>query len=656
MHTIRRFLHNNHFIAKDKFHLFLCLLLVQGCSIDPATDLIDDIKLDEAIQANSSAGIEYEVSFSEGIPHDLHSALKDVSKLLRLSLNRPSSHNALFKRVQRDKELFEDVTKREGYFDAIVDVKVEKSGEEKEYNKVNIIFTVNTGKRYGVHSLKFITHDTKKVLLDHDLQLLEAVSKIEIGGFVQLDEVQDAKKFISDYFATLGYVNVKVHAPFGELDRVDKNIKLTFPIERGRKARIDVIEVLGAKSVSSTYVSNRIQTQKGQFYNAKENELTREKLIKSQLFSKVKFTVIPLNDEDCKGGDATKPCASKLVTTVEEAPARSIGFGARYSTSMGVGGQAFWYHNNLFGAGERLGISFRTALRETLAQLSFDVPDVFGPENILSTNVSWLKEYTKAYKANATGVELNYVFFISIDFISSIGVLLKDAIAYSHAAMDDKTTFKTRYTGLKYTAAYNSTDDLLDPSYGIRAALTISPHWDRLHLGTVEFVKILSKNSIYFPLHQNALKKSRFVFATQLNIGYLLMKDFKRAASPIYRFYTGGPNSIRSYGYQKVGAIDDNGIPAGGRSLCEFTAELRTRITEKIGLVPFFEMASVVRKGTPQLFGNEMFSGVGIGLRYYSGLGPIRFDVATPLTKRKSKGGKRIDSPYQISVSIGQVF
>ncbi|MFX6808066.1 BamA/TamA family outer membrane protein, partial [Acinetobacter baumannii] len=59
------------------------------------------------------------------------------------------------------------------------------------------------------------------------------------------------------------------------------------------------------------------------------------------------------------------------------------------------------------------------------------------------------------------------------------------------------------------------------------------------------------------------------------------------------RLYAGGSGSVRGYGYQRAGPLDENAKPIGGRSSFEVGTELRTKITDTIGAVAFFEGASV---------------------------------------------------------------
>lgn len=116
------------------------------------------------------------------------------------------------------------------------------------------------------------------------------------------------------------------------------------------------------------------------------------------------------------------------------------------------------------------------------------------------------------------------------------------------------------------------------------------------------------------------------------------------------RFYAGGGGSIRGYKYQTVGPLNSKNDPVGGRSLLEIGFEARVRITEDIGIVPFIEGGNVYESMLPD-FADELLWGAGLGIRYYTAVGPIRFDVAVPLDRRDN-----VDDAFQFYISIGQAF
>ena len=91
-----------------------------------------------------------------------------------------------------------------------------------------------------------------------------------------------------------------------------------------------------------------------------------------------------------------------------------------------------------------------------------------------------------------------------------------------------------------------------------------------------------------------------------------------------------------------------NGDETGGRSFAALSVELRQDLTENLGVVAFADAGYV---GESSEFDNngEWHSGAGLGVRYQTGLGPIRFDVAGPT------GGETSDG-VQFYIGIGQAF
>jgi translocation and assembly module TamA len=116
------------------------------------------------------------------------------------------------------------------------------------------------------------------------------------------------------------------------------------------------------------------------------------------------------------------------------------------------------------------------------------------------------------------------------------------------------------------------------------------------------------------------------------------------------RFYAGGGGSIRGYEFEMVGPLDEDEDPLGGRSVAELGLELRLKVTEQIGVVPFFEGGNVFKSAYPD-FSESLLWAAGLGLRYYTPVGPLRLDVAVPLDKRDD-----VDESFQFYISLGQAF
>jgi translocation and assembly module TamA len=120
-------------------------------------------------------------------------------------------------------------------------------------------------------------------------------------------------------------------------------------------------------------------------------------------------------------------------------------------------------------------------------------------------------------------------------------------------------------------------------------------------------------------------------------------------APPDKLFFAGGGGSVRGYGYNNIGVTGPGGAVTGGLSLVEGSAEIRTRITQSIGLVGFIDAGTVGSGAVPDFSGPYRY-GAGAGIRYQTGLGPIRLDVAVPLNPRPG------DPSLAAYIGIGQAF
>lgn len=76
--------------------------------------------------------------------------------------------------------------------------------------------------------------------------------------------------------------------------------------------------------------------------------------------------------------------------------------------------------------------------------------------------------------------------------------------------------------------------------------------------------------------------------------------------------------------------------------------EIRAKVTERIGIVGFVDAGSV---GLDGVLDGDAFShaGAGLGLRYDTPIGPIRLDVAAPISGTTGDG-------VQFYIGLGQSF
>ena len=101
------------------------------------------------------------------------------------------------------------------------------------------------------------------------------------------------------------------------------------------------------------------------------------------------------------------------------------------------------------------------------------------------------------------------------------------------------------------------------------------------------------------------------------------------------RFFAGGDQSVRGYGYQSLGPKDDQGKVIGGKYLATFSLETDYFFWKNWGLAAFYDAGGADDQVMPQLH-----QGVGAGVRYRAPVGYIQVDLAHPLDK--NEGGVRL--------------
>ena len=123
----------------------------------------------------------------------------------------------------------------------------------------------------------------------------------------------------------------------------------------------------------------------------------------------------------------------------------------------------------------------------------------------------------------------------------------------------------------------------------------------------------------------------------------------KFALPPDQRFYGGGSGTIRGFKYQSVGhRCFADGNPVGGAAIGTGTVESRQRLLGDFGAAVFTDGGQVSPDNLP--FSGTVRIGAGVGLRYYTPIGPIRLDVALPLNR--PPGGDK----FEFYIGLGQSF
>jgi translocation and assembly module TamA len=110
-------------------------------------------------------------------------------------------------------------------------------------------------------------------------------------------------------------------------------------------------------------------------------------------------------------------------------------------------------------------------------------------------------------------------------------------------------------------------------------------------------------------------------------IGTSAVGDFEELPAP-YRFFAGGDQSVRGYGYEELSPVDEDGNKVGGRHLLTATIELQRSLPRNLVAAVFMDAGNAFNK-----FGDPLEYSVGVGLRYRLPFVSLGLDVAQSLSE-----------------------
>ena len=570
--------------------------------------------------------VPYKVEFRGVEDPALQSTLEAASRLIELEDRPPSTPARLAVRAEDDLERMEAVLDSEGYYDATL-----KSEILSDQSPATVVIHVQTGARYRLARYEVVYEGSSPPpeSLRPGLEALGLETKMPARG----PEIAAAGATWRKLMTERGYPFARVVDRKAVIDPETKTMTVTLRVDAGELAHFGPVSISGLDRLESDHVRRLLPWRQGETYDSRKLEDARRSLSQTRIFNSV--TVKP-GDELDEDGEVP------ISITLMEGPPRTIGFGGSYSTDVGFGGTVFWEHRNLFGEGEQLRLDLTVAEIEQRLGANLRKPTYPGLRQTLVFDIALSNESTDAYDEQAAtayaGVESGYL----------DNWLLSGGVSPEYSYVDDKTKDEEGHEeyfllGLPLTATRDARNDRLNPTSGTRLDFTLTPYYG-FGEDDPNWITETTAGSAYLAIDEDR----RFVLASRAKVGFLAgaSNDSVPASK---RFYAGGGGSIRGYEYQSVGDLDANDDPVGGRSLLEVSTEFRVRVTEQIGVVPFVDGGTVYRSSVPD-FSNTFRWAAGLGLRYFTGIGPVRLDVAFPINRRDS------DDTYQFYISFGQAF
>ncbi|MES2494201.1 MAG: BamA/TamA family outer membrane protein [Pseudomonadota bacterium] len=551
-------------------------------------------------------------------------------------------------RARVDRDLITRLLRIYGYYDATVAQTVgnpnvrDSELVDTPDKQIAVRFDVVPGNRYRFGAIDF----GQLAQTGPDYGPLRTGFGINTGEPIDNHRIVAARDKLDTDLGENGYAFADVGTPDLLVDHKREEGDLTVPVAPGGKFAFGRVISQNPRFLSSRHLERIARFEPGDLYKRTEQEDLKRAILATGLVSSVTVTPRAVVPPPAPGQTGEVAMDVALVP----GPLRTVAGLVGYESGDGARIEASWEHRNLIPPEGMLRVRGIAGTREQLLGTTLRWNNFRGRDQVLTLDLYANTVSRTAYNARTVAATATFEKLTTLLFqkpwVWSVGLEVV-ATGERESAVTGQFVPRDTYfvAALPLRAAFDSSDNLLDPTRGWRAALRLSPELSKRQGGrTVNYARVQFDASVYKSV------TDKVILAARTRLGTIPGTDLGNIA-PSRRFYAGGGGSVRGYGYQEIGPRDEVGDPSGGRSLVEFSLEARVStglMGGALQLVPFIDAGAVSERVRPDF--RDIRYGAGLGIRYKTGFGPIRLDVGTPLNRRPG------DSRVTVSVALGQAF
>ncbi|MDF7800280.1 BamA/TamA family outer membrane protein [Pontiellaceae bacterium B1224] len=562
-------------------------------------------------------GVEYKIKIKGASDNSVERSIKNTARSVKMRKRPPSTEGQLRRRIEKDIPLIEAILESSGYYDGTVAFDIDTARDP-----MRVTLRVELGEQYRFRNVevRFVGDPDEK--LDKIKPVVRRKQKVVAAN------VFEEQKSIIQQLNRRGYPFAVLNRREITVDREAKVVDLLLEFDQRQLSFFGPAQIEGLETLPSKYIDRQIPWKTGARY---DSQLVRD--FETSLLGTGQFGSARVEPEEAASNTNSIPIRIRL----NERSLRTIRLGVNYS-DVGPGAKVFWENRNIFGGGERFETSLEGSPIELIwdskltragfldanqslvlnLELSYETPDAYESKKVKGSAMV-LRDFTPKIQGGV-GAGYNY------SLVEQFG----DEDEYSYVFFPLQVDLDFR-------------NDRLNPVKGRQFFGLTS--WNQDTMGTENYLKSYVEGRDYHLLWD----RYRLSTAVRLALGSIDGTSIESVPAD-ERYYAGGGGSIRGYEYQQVGPKLD-GTPTGGNKLLEFSAELRLQPGRRLGYVLFVDGGTVYNDLVEESMNDLMRYGAGVGVRWFTPIGPLRFDLAYPLNPDSTQADR-----LQFYISLGQAF
>lgn len=517
--------------------------------------------------------------------------------------------------VLKEDKLTEDIKKLNTFYlnNGYVSAKVGDPEITRDKGGIYVKIAVTEGKRYLVGKVD-VTGDTISI----PPETLASKLQIKKKEFYDREAIMKDLDYLNQAYNDEGYAYVDV-TPITVPDEKEQKVNIHYQVNKGEQIYINKITVTGNTKTRDKVIRRQVPVVEGDLFSRSKLKASYAGLNRLRYFEEVDF-------QTERGPEKN---LMDVNIRVKEKPTGMFSIGAGYSAYDNFIFSCQTSQQNLFGRGQTLGVTASIGGSSQYYDLYFIEPALFDTP-LYSKSDLWntSREYdTYTFKSEGFGQTFGYPLWPR--WTGYVGYRLSndriDDVWSTASSIIQRQAGSYTTSGLTFSLGRDTTDDNFFPTRGSKQNASIEFTGGPLQ-GNVDYTKYTAGSVWYYPLPWWDT-----VFSIRGRIGYLQERGDKEL--PVYtHFYLGGINSIR--GLRDVGPRDpETGDYLGGFTMLNFNVEYLFNIIKSAGMkgVLFFDTGNTWNSG---FHFNDMRRTAGVGMRWYSPIGPIRLEYGWVLDRK----------------------
>ena len=525
------------------------------------------------------------------------------------------------------------------YNDGYLDVNVSKpeiqySEEKKGYI---VTFRIEEGKQYKLGNITFAGD-----LIVPEKEMLSLL-KLRVGEIFRGGQLADDIEKLTTFYGDKGYAFANID-PGVKQNKENLTVDLNFLIEKGTEVYIRNIDIVGNTRTKDKVIRREIPIEEQQLYSSSKIEAIKARVSRLGFF-----------DENVEVATNRVPGTENeldINVKVKEKPTGFFSLAGGFSSVETVIFAGQIQESNVFGTGKRLSLNAQIGGVTQLFFINYTDPHFWDTDWTLDAIGFRTKRKFRDFDRDSWGGSLTGGRRLFSNLGGRVTYRL-ESLKITDVASDalfiineESNTISSFSLGF----VWDTLNNVLDPSKGNISRTDIE--YAGPFGGDTDFIRYTVSTRQFLP----------FVFNTVFSIfGSYGIIDFQNLGDEILvgeRFFLGGPNTLRGFGFRRVGprvpTPDGGFVIIGGVQELLFQVDYIFPLFSGLGLkgVVFFDMGNAFNDGENITFNpGDLKKDYGFGFRWNSPLGPLRLEIGFPIGKRQSD-----EDPFEIQFTIGTLF